>query len=315
MDIEIEPVNFRLVRAISLICVALALVVVGSCVVTIAMRAPIWVFTAISGTPVAIFVMVSVIRSRFTAIRAVHTAMNLFDQDSSRAVEALAREKGNWRGELWPRFARTAFDRGLRDVTIGVRPTARPPAPPLDKPISPLPLDEADENFRALARDWLDAKSDSASYLTRRWRRAIYMMGNPYAWAYTCLVLTWQAWLSIKRGKATHEIYLLLASLLVPLAGLMFGFLLASRQLFVTNGGLVRRVARRGGGWHVEVFRREDSVLIVYPVNPKIWRMLLRNKSGLLKVLLTPIECAMLLAAWRSPLPPPTAEALADLAE
>ncbi len=323
LDIDHDTPNFRLARTIGLFCAVIAALCVVGCSVAIAMAisAPDWVVVAIPVSALAGFVTLTAIHSRRGVIRAVHAAVQSFEQDSPGAVRELVKDAANLSGQAWPRFARAALDHGLRDVTIRVSPiAARLPVPPLDQPISPLPLNEADENFRALARAWLGdsaglPKGDSGDYLARRWLRSIRMGGMGMTVLFGLFTLG-HAWDSLQTGAPTVRFLLFLVSFLVSLIGPMFAFSTVGEQLFVTNGGLVRRrVVRRGGGWHVEVFRREDSVLVVHPLNPQAWRMLLRNEAGSIKVLLTSTECAMMLAAWRSPLPPPEATALADLAE
>ena len=323
LDIEHQTPSFRWSRALVLFCAVLAAMLLIGAVIAIAMaiRAPDWVVVAIPVGALAGFVVISAIHSRRGAIRAAHLAADSFDQDSPGAVRELANDRANRGGQAWPHFVRVALDRGLRDLTIRIGPiAAQPAAAPLDQPISPLPLNEADENFRALARAWLGEgaglpKTDSADYLTRRWQRNIRMGGLGMTVLFGLFTLG-HAWDSLQTGAPTPRLLLFSVSFLISLIGPMFAFSMAGGQLFVANGGLVRRRAvRRGGGWQVEVFRREDSVLVMHPVNPNVWRILLRNEAGSFKVLLTATECAMLLAAWRSPLPPPTAEALADLVE
>ncbi len=162
-------------------------------------------------------------------------------------------------------------------------------------------------------------KTDSADYLTRRWQRNIRMGGLGITLGMTVLFGLFtlgHAWSWLQTGVPNVRLFIFLGAFRVFLIGPMFASSAAGGQLFITNGGLVRRsVVRRGGGWHVEVFRREDSVLVVHPLNPRAWQMTLHAEAGFVGGLLTPTECAMLLAAWRSPLPPPKATALADLAE
>ncbi len=203
---------------------------------------------------------------------------------------------------------------GVRNVVITDPDGARllDQVEPLRVPFEPRPLDDTDETLHSLrlAVDPHFAADDAAA--RRRWRRRLTRYGPAGLALMIAVMLVWrQQWLTlyIVGGLAAVALSLWLVwSAGVRMMGMRSGGVWA----IVPAGLLVLRP--RGGRWQPHVIGRRDAILVILSAAQVArWLVCVRDAGGLYTRRLTSSELNMLLAAWLSPLMPPTDEALSDL--
>jgi hypothetical protein len=88
---------------------------------------------------------------------------------------------------------------------------------------------------------------------------------------------------------------------------------MAPRQWLIVPGGLLRRTPRRGStSSQLHIFTRAKSLLCLYQRGRKSWIVCVADGRECDTTVVTTLEMEMLLAAWFSPLPPPSVDRLAD---
>jgi hypothetical protein len=88
---------------------------------------------------------------------------------------------------------------------------------------------------------------------------------------------------------------------------------LGGRQWLAVPGALlVRKSAWLRRGWTSHVFERGKSVLVLYKLYRRQWALVAADGEACESTIGTRAEMECVLAAWLSPVSPPTAKELAD---
>lgn len=195
----------------------------------------------------------------------------------------------------------------------------------LNVPFEPLPLDETHPAVRALLAESpltgcaepppaASRTRDGAGETLLAGRRFVELAGGRRIvglWAVCVLIATTVAWSrawAARRVTFSAALWTLL--LMVPLLGLLPGFGPATRAL-VVPGGLLRRTR---AGWRL--YDRRSGVLVVVPGPHNVGNLVFAaDRDGVQVLPVTRQELRFLLAAWLSPLDPPTPDLVAALNE
>lgn len=207
---------------------------------------------------------------------------------------------------------------------------------PIAVPFEPCPLDEAEDALHelstagadvsgttatAVAHHGIDAASSRAMTRSdqrafRRLRRNMRMKGVGWVivglFAFNCVIAALESW---RRQRVTWQLVYWPALLVVMLWLPAAGGLIRGKQWFAVPGGVVLRkghaLARQ---WNVHVFDRRRSLLCVYRNFREQWGFAVADSTTAATGFGTNQEMTLLLRAWLSPLEPPPAEQLSDLA-
>ncbi len=290
------------------------------------------------GIPVMVIVGASAIRTLRLQSRARRAARTSGVNPAERAIATLAALHEGSPSQAAADIVRGIHGDGVRGCSLVIRPANESlDIVALDVPIEPLPLLETDENFRQLAgasapaagnrkslhdaRAYADPNSTETSApqnaadqrSVARLRRALRLGGTwmSLLFGYSFVFAAIRTW---NTGVVTWKLpvfgALLLASLIGP------GWLSAHRSGFVllVTGGLIQRKATRSGaGYQIHLFRRTESVLLVYRYTRWQWGWAVCDGASTASLIGTRDEAIMLLRAWLSPLPPPDVTRMDDL--
>ncbi|OWY71854.1 hypothetical protein B7486_09345 [cyanobacterium TDX16] len=220
----------------------------------------------------------------------------------------------------------------LRELGCAGRPLLihwdRPPPPmepPIIVPIEPIFLDESDPAFYALEsgiRNSADGEQGGSTWtstnklLIRRLRKAYLYSGAWIALPMLAIAFVFLAIVAVVLGRYGSLIilaYAIVPMLLILSLPLFLGGPIGPSWLLVPGGLVMRKAKKRGMASEVHLFSPDQTVLLIRPLNKRMWIMHAEdeNEFGMLNV--SDRELTMLLRAWLSPIPPPSVEKLVDL--
>lgn len=177
---------------------------------------------------------------------------------------------------------------------------------PLQVPIEPLELDEAKSPLHEIVHD-APAPAAQSVKRTRRWKRFFIRMAVPIAFIGIVLNPLIQAiirWRSIWWWGATGAAIIFLIVLSMMVSG--------ARQGLIVPGGLLMRSRFRRRPDALRLFTPSDTLLSVHNASPGYHVTLWNDGKASAYLRATELELAALLAAWQSPLPPPTMDRLSE---
>jgi hypothetical protein len=132
------------------------------------------------------------------------------------------------------------------------------------------------------------------------------------AFSLSLVIASIKAW---EVGKPTMEQMWWLVFLLLMLWGVGgTGAWRFNNQWLLVPGGIVRRSAKsRSSQWKVHLFTRRNAVLLITESRRSNRQICVADATESATTNVTVAEAQLLLRAWLSPLPPPTADQLSDL--
>jgi len=197
--------------------------------------------------------------------------------------------------------------------------------PPIDVPMEPILLDESDKAFFEIeagsthvSEEGLNESSRTVGdeLKIRRLRKAYLYSG---AWialpVFAFLIVTVTIVALVLRRWEVMLIFLftIVPFLLIVSLPLFFGRPVGPAWLVVPGGLIMRKAKRRGFASDVHLFHPDQTILMIRPLNKRIWIIHTEDKKEFGTFTLSDRELTMLLRAWRSPLQPPSPEKLIDL--
>jgi hypothetical protein len=198
------------------------------------------------------------------------------------------------------------------------------PAEPITIEFEPVPLDEAAYPFHEF-RDVVEGRVGRAPYrgpvrspLLRRIRRSIHAWPGRFSWLVVGLCVIETAYHITVDGLLRHAVTFSL--LYWPLLLLIFLFFPGAwwswrvQGLAVPGGLIVRRPLPLIGKCPVYLFDRRRSALCLYQKMPGTWLISVADSKRSEQFMTTVWETELALRAWLSPLRPPMADDLTDLA-
>lgn len=246
----------------------------------------------------------------------------------SAAVErALPRLRSADAMDVVMKLSKRLAEQGARALALRIAPPAElSPVSPFDVPFEPQPLNEQQSALvAAAAAPAATAATQPANAIVTApaagisapsgsqiaaLRRRLRLSGQGIAAVYLAFQLVRALIDSISRQRPTE--------LLFVWAGLLALFLFVpiwqyeGSQWYVVPGAIICRTPARSG-WNLRLFRPRESVLCVAQLSPGRWCAVVAGEADRQRQIMTPIEARFLLAAWLSPLPPPTEAQLSDL--
>lgn len=199
---------------------------------------------------------------------------------------------------------------------------APPFLPPIDVPVGPIPLDEADPAFHALEVGTVQAADEEANGSRRSVSDELTMRRLRKTYLYTGVLFTvvMMSFLFVLTAIASilarrFDAMLIFFGLMLLLASLplLMGGSIGPVWLLVPGGLVLRKPKKRGMTSAVHLFRPEQTVLYICQLNKRLWHMVVADGSEFGTSNLSDKELTMLLRAWCSPLAPPSPEKLIDL--
>lgn len=180
--------------------------------------------------------------------------------------------------------------------------------PPLEVPIEPLELDEgrsALHELPGIQGDGVGAKPLRSS----RARRLLVRLGLPL------VIILPQLFNGITQMVFNRNVYvywtwgLMIGALIVATILIWW---LSDQWLIVPGGVLIRKSFVGKVGQSLRLFTPADSLLLIRPHVQGVVQLELWRGGKCFRRRATPLELAALLAAWQSPLPPPSMDRLSD---
>ncbi len=179
--------------------------------------------------------------------------------------------------------------------------------PPLGVPIEPLELDEARaplHELPGLAGEWADPEA----LRTTRWKRTFMRLGLPVLILLQLLANVAMQVVADRRDVAVWLWVGVLGSLI--LAAVLVWWL-SDHWLIVPSGVIIRKTLAGKVGKSLRLVTPADAVLLIRS-QPQFHILELWVGRTVKKRKATKLETLALLAAWRSPLPPPSLDRLSD---
>lgn len=181
---------------------------------------------------------------------------------------------------------------------------------PLDVPFEPYELDEGRAPLAELVGSTSSADPDELAALrTSRIKRMMARLGLPV------IILAAQLPNAITQLAVHRNLFVLWlwgAMLVCGIATAVIIWWLSDQWLIVPGGVVIRKSMVGKVGESLKLYTPADSTLIVRPqqsINSlELWR-----GTHVKRRLATKLECAALLAAWQSHIPPPDPDRLSDL--
>ncbi len=233
-------------------------------------------------------------------------------------VLAAALEAPQWLGDPADAVRQAASELRGRGLVCGeafaaLHPPEAAAIQPIEAGFEPVPLDETDARFEELrAAHETDEPRRCETFQRRRTRRWITRM--------------------LPIAAVLPGVTILAAAGAWRFVGVLTGVLMVVAATILTLAQLRSARGAAGGGWHlvpasVLVLRpmgrrwrpvlltARNAILIAWPETPARlrWRIAVSSPRRWFTRRVTPMELRMLLAAWLSPLKPPSAEQLSDL--
>lgn len=202
------------------------------------------------------------------------------------------------------------------------RPTL-PSEAPLTVPFEPIPLDETSAAFYYLesqssAEEGSSAlqASDtvSAALRTRALKRAFVQTGLWMGIVVWGLIFLGSAIECLRAGRISNN-FLTRGALLVLMvaAPIISRARMANLWFLVPSGLVMRTTSWRKKGVIVHLFTRLNSVLLFRPARKGLWLLAVADNQEFGLGQVSEKEMNLLLRAWLSPIPPPSADRLIDL--
>jgi hypothetical protein len=183
------------------------------------------------------------------------------------------------------------------------------PAPPLDVPFEPLPLQDARPGFvdlhgrRVSLRERLAAGLSQlkALHAGRQWLYRL-IVAAMFIGAVTLAVHGLRAVLALIRGRLSVD-FVVIAIVALILLGILLHRAMRVDRWYLVPGGLIVLTPRLFSRWSARLLRRDECVLLcLIPVR----QVVVAHADGFVdRRALSEWELDVLLRAWRSPLPPP----------
>jgi len=218
----------------------------------------------------------------------------------------------------------TLRELGFRNRPIIIHWMRLPPPlqPPIDVPIEPIPLDEADSTFHAIELGFLNAvdevadgsrRSASHELTIRRLRKTYLYTGILFSVVMMSFLFVMTAIASMLSARFDPMLMFFALMLLSASLPLLMGGAVGPAWLLVTGGLVMRKAKKRGMASDVHLFVPEGTSLLIRPLNKRLWQMIVSDEKEFGIAQISDRELTMLLRAWLSPIPPPSVEKLVDL--
>ncbi len=198
------------------------------------------------------------------------------------------------------------------------QPEQRASLTPINVPFEPQLLDETDPILEQLSEGAAADAGPDRKPTDPTWQyvvRNVHMKGGWFVVAAFGFNVVIHGLMAIRTGRITWQLAMwssmFAATLLIPVGSAGT----SRRQALAVPGGLlVRKAGKRRSGWDLHLFTRERAVLMVYQAGRKQWMIVTADGERRERVAGTRREVEFALWAWLSPLPPPDAARLSDLA-
>ncbi len=315
-------------RAILLVVTAALVIGAGSTALAL-VRPPAVVKGELAGflaLVVLLTIVVAVLVSRFPT----KDMRGLFAEGGPRSMHMLLAQLFPASHALPPNLrplAKGLLRHGKRGLSVRIcRATQAAPVEPLAQHFEPIAIDESDAHFVEV-EEGIDAAVVAPSTqptnrqlderdAIRKVRRNITLAGGWLMLLTFGFAAAVQAWVSWNRGRMSFG---LPVSLLWVLTAL---FLMGSRRgawtpyerwMLIPGGLLSLSRTPFAKKDTIHLFRREDSVLVVFHASRAMWSTFVTDESKTQTIETTAREAQLLLRAWLSPIPPPPLEQLGEL--
>jgi hypothetical protein len=178
-----------------------------------------------------------------------------------------------------------------------------PDVEPANVPFEPLELDETHGAIQSFCEGLAATRPHASPPRAVAWRRVLLRAGLPLA-AILPIVAIQLARVIQERSRLA--VFVALITLLPLVTAALLLWWTQQRWFIVPGGVLVRGPTFGAFGGNVRLYTPDGTLLVLQPHAASGWQASLCHQERRVgSRRLTPLECAALLIAWRSALPPP----------